>query len=319
MRHGDIKLFSGSSNPELAEAVARRLGRSLGRIKVERFSDGEIHVEIGESVRGQDVYVIQSLSSPVNDHLMELLITIDALKRASAGQITAVVPYYGYARQDRQTTPRSPITARLVADLLTAAGTTRVMGIDLHAGQITGFFNIPFDHLYSRPVFGQELERLAQRSAHPVVIVAPDAGGIKRARYYSQRVGASLAIIDKRRPKPNQAEVMNIIGDVEGATAVIVDDIIDTAGTLTQAAAAVLEHGAREVYACATHAVLSGPALKRILASPLASVWVTDTIAPTEAIQGCDRIQRLSVAHILGDAIERVHGHRSVSSLFREH
>ena len=265
--HGEIKLFSGSSNRRLAESVAEHLGRPLNRIDLGRFSDGEIRVEVLETVRGQDVFIIQSLCSPVNDNLMELLIVIDALKRASAGQITAVIPYYGYARQDRQTAPRSPITAKLVADLLTAAGTTRVVGMDLHARQISGFFSIPFDHLYSRPVLGDELESLARRSREELVVVAPDAGGVERARYYSQRLGVPMAIIDKRRPNANVAEVMNIIGEVEGCTAVIVDDIIDTAGTLTKAAAALVEHGAVKVHAVATHAVLSGPAVGRIQAS----------------------------------------------------
>ncbi|MEO1266917.1 MAG: ribose-phosphate pyrophosphokinase [Myxococcota bacterium] len=315
--HGEIKLFSGSSNRRLAEAVAEHLGRPLNRIELGRFSDGEIRVEVLETVRGQDAFIIQSLCSPVNDNLMELLIVVDALKRASAGQITAVIPYYGYARQDRQTAPRSPITAKLVADLLTAAGTTRVVGMELHARQITGFFSIPFDHLYSNPVLGDELESLVRRCGpEEFVVVAPDAGGVERARYYSQRLGVPMAIIDKRRPNANVSEVMNIIGDVKGCTAVIVDDIIDTAGTLTKAAGALVEHGALKVHALATHAVLSGPAVERIQSSALESVVVTDTIPTWDKAIACSKIRTVSTARILGEAIERVHGDRSVSSLF---
>lgn len=315
---GEIKLFSGSSNRALATAVANHLGRPLARIKLERFSDGEIRVQVMESVRGQDVFVLQSLSAPVNDNLMELLIIIDALKRSSAGQITAVIPYYGYARQDRQAQPRSPITAKLVADLLTAAGAHRVVSMDLHAGQIQGFFSTPFDHLYAFPVLYRELKHLNVPMGE-VVLVSPDAGGVERVRWYSQRLNTPLAIIDKRRSGPNVAEVMNIIGDVQGKTAVIIDDMIDTAGTLTKAAGAVMEQGAREVRALATHAVFSGPAIGRIEKSVLSSVTVTDTVPISAVADACHKIHTVSIGRLLGDAIERVHGGQSVTSLWSEH
>lgn len=313
---GDIKLFAGNSNPTLARAVANHLGRPLSRVKLGRFSDGEIHVEILETVRGQDCFILQSLSAPVNDHLMELLILVDALKRASAGQITALVPYYGYARQDRQTRPRTPITAKLVADLLTASGANRVIAMDLHAGQIQGFFSIPFDHLYAKPVLLDAVAEIQRAASAELVIVSPDAGGVERARTYSQRFNAPLAIIDKRRAKPNEAEVMNLIGDVKGRTAVIIDDMIDTAGTLTKAASAIMAQGAVEVHAVATHAVFSGEALSRIHASTLRSVVVTDSIEPRPAMLESDRIKVVSVDRILGEGIERVHGLRSLSSMF---
>jgi ribose-phosphate pyrophosphokinase len=316
--HGEIKLFSGSSHPDLARSVAEHLGGGLANLKLGRFSDGEIYAEIQESVRGKDVFVLQSLSSPVNDNLMELLVIVDALRRSSAGQITAVLPYYGYARQDRQATPRSAITARLVADLLLAAGIQRVITVDLHAGQIQGFFSTPLDHLYAQPILLGEL-RLRRIPPDELVIVAPDAGGVDRARRYSQRLGAPLAIIDKRRSGPNVAQVMHLIGDVKDRIAVIVDDMIDTAGTLTQGASAVLQHGAREVHAMATHAVFSGEAISRIEGSALKSVTVTDTIPPTARTLGCPKIKVLPIGPLLGDAIERVHGGRSISSLFQEH
>ncbi len=314
--HGEIKLFCGSSNQNLAETVARHLGRPLANAKLSRFSDGEIQVQILESVRGQDVFVLQSLSHPVNDNIMELLIIVDALKRSSAAQITAVIPYYGYARQDRQAAPRTPITAKLVADLLTAAGTSRVISMDLHAGQIQGFFSIPFDHLLASPVLLQELRH---RSYDPnnLVIISPDAGGVERARYYSRKLGASLAIIDKRRSKPNVSEVMHIIGDVEGKIAVIIDDMIDTAGTLTRGAEAVHNNGAREVHAVTSHAVFSGPAIDRIENSVLKSVTVTDTIQASPRVQQCEKIKVVSIGSLIGDTIERVHGSRSISSLFQ--
>lgn len=314
---GEIKLFSGSSNRPLAMAVAEHLGRPLNRIKLGRFSDGEIHVEVLESVRGQDVFVIQSLSTPVNDHLVELLIIIDALKRGSAGNITAVIPYYGYARQDRQVRPRTPITAKLVADLLTAAGAQRVVSMDLHAGQIQGFFSIPFDHLYASPTLTEGIRDL-RVSTSDLVIVSPDAGGVERARIYSERLGAPMAIIDKRRPGPNRAEIMHLIGDVDGKVAVIIDDMIDTAGTLTQGAQSLVDHGAKAVHAVASHAVFSGPAVSRIDRSVLERVLVTDTIPPTEAALACSKIGQLSVGKVLGEAIERVHGAMSVSSMFVE-
>jgi ribose-phosphate pyrophosphokinase len=312
---GEIKLFSGGANRSLSMAVASHLGRPLAKLKLDRFSDGEIRVQVMESVRGQDVFVMQSLCSPVNDNLMELLIIIDALKRSSASHITAMVPYYGYARQDRQAAPRSPITAKLVADLLTAAGASRVISMDLHAGQIQGFFSIPFDHLYASPVLFPELNHLPA-NRDDLVLVSPDAGGVDRVRWYSQALGTSIAIIDKRRSGPNVAEVMNIVGDVEGKVAVIIDDMIDTAGTLTKAAAAVLEHGAREVHALATHAIFSGPAISRIENSTLKSVVVTDTIPAKREVQACPKIRVISVGNLLGDAIERVHGGGSVTSLF---
>ena len=314
---GDIKIFSGGSNRSLALSVASHLGRPLAKLKLERFSDGEIRVQIMESVRGQDVFVMQSLCSPVNDNLMELLITIDALKRSSAHQITAVVPYYGYARQDRQAAPRTPITAKLVADLLTAAGATRVISMDLHAGQIQGFFSIPFDHLFASPVLFPEIKHLPVPNEE-LVLVSPDAGGVERVRWYSQALGTSLAIIDKRRSGPTVAEVMNIVGDVDGKVAVIIDDMIDTAGTLTKAAAAVREQGAREVHAVATHAVFSGPAISRIEKSVLERVVVTNTIPTKREVQACPKIHVVSVGNLLGDAVERIHGGGSVTSLFEQ-
>jgi ribose-phosphate pyrophosphokinase len=306
-------LFSGNSNRMLAEAIASYLHVPLGKAKVAYFSDGETIVEIGENVRGRETFVIQSTSSPTNHHLVELLVIIDALKRASASQIVAVLPYYGYARQDRKVAPRTPITAKLVADLLTAAGATRVLSLDLHAGQIQGFFNIPFDHLYASPVL---LDDIKNRYASPPVIVTPDAGGTERARAYSKRLGSTLAMIDKRRPSPNVSEVVNLVGDVDGKEALLIDDMIDTAGTLAQAAQALMKNGARRVAAYATHAVLSGPAIERIDASPLVEIVVTDTIALNERACHCKKIRVLSVAPLLGEAIRRIQGRDSVTSLF---
>jgi ribose-phosphate pyrophosphokinase len=306
-------IFSGNSNRMLAEAIANYLHIPLGKARVGYFSDGETIVEIGENVRGRETFVIQSTSSPTNHHLVELLVIIDALKRASASQIVAVMPYYGYARQDRKVAPRTPITAKLVADLLTAAGATRVLSLDLHAGQIQGFFNIPFDHLYASPVL---LDDIKSRYATPPVIVTPDAGGTERARAYSKRLGSTLAMIDKRRPSPNVSEVMNLVGDVEGKEALLIDDMIDTAGTLAQSARALMENGARRVAGYATHAVLSGPAIERIDASPLMEVVITDTIALSERARQCKKIRVLSVAPLLGEAIRRIQGRDSVTSLF---
>lgn len=311
-----IMLFSGSANPELASRVASYLGTTVSRAELGRFADGEISVRIDESVRGQDVYFIASITDPINDRLMELLIALDALKRASAGSVTAVLPYYAYARQDRQDSPRRPITAKLVADLLTVAGADRVMSIDLHTGQIQGFFSIPVEHLHAAVVLVAAVAKVAQ-SADDLVIVSPDAGGVERARHYSKKLGASLAIIDKRRSGPNVAEVMHVIGDVSGKVAVIIDDIIDTAGTLTKAATALREHGAREVYAAATHAVLSGPAVQRIQDSPLSRVFVTDTIPLSAAARACEKLVTCSVGELIGEAITRVHVDSSVSSMFR--
>ncbi len=317
MAMGEIKLFCGGSHPRLAEGVSAHLGISLSGMKLGRFSDGEIHVQILESVRGKDVFVLQSLCSPVNDNLMELLVIVDALRRSSAAQITTVLPYYGYARQDRQASPRSPITARLIADLLVTAGVNRVITMDLHAGQIQGFFTTPLDHLYATPVLLQEL-RHRRIPREDLVIVSPDAGGVERARWYSQAMGVPLAIIDKRRSGPNVAQVMHLIGDVKDKVAVIVDDMIDTAGTLTKGALALQQHGAREIHAIATHAVFSGPALERISASVLSTVTVTDTIAPTDETLRNPKIKILSVGSLLGDSIERVHGGRSITSLFQD-
>jgi ribose-phosphate pyrophosphokinase len=306
-------VFTGNSNPPLAEKIAKYLELPIGRARVSRFSDGEVFAEIRENVRGVDVYVIQSTCAPVNDNLMELLVIIDALKRASAGSITAVIPYYGYARQDRKAAPRTPITAKLVADLLSASGVDRVVSMDLHAGQIQGFFNKPFDHLYALPVF---LDHLRPRFATPPVFVSPDAGGVERTRAYAKRLDAHLAIIDKRREEKNVSEVMNIIGDVRGRECVILDDMIDTAGTITNAARALHEKGAQRVLAAATHPVLSGPAVARIMASPLEEVIVTDTIPLRDEAQQTGRFRVLSVAGLLGEAIKRIHHSDSVSSLF---
>jgi ribose-phosphate pyrophosphokinase len=306
-------VFSGNSNPALAEKIAKYLELPLGRARVSRFSDGEVFAEIRENVRGVDVYVIQSTCAPVNDNLMELLVMIDALKRASAGSITAVIPYYGYARQDRKAAPRTPITAKLVADLLSASGVDRVVAMDLHAAQIQGFFNTPFDHLYALPVF---LQHLKPRFQAPPVFVSPDAGGVERTRAYAKRLGADLAIIDKRREAKNVSEVMNIIGDVKGRECVILDDMIDTAGTITNAAQALRDKGAQRVLAAATHPVLSGPALQRIMDSPLEEVIVTDTIPLRKEAEETGRFRVLSVAGLLGEAIKRIHHSDSVSSLF---
>ena len=312
----DYKLFAGNSNRPLAEAIAATLGRPLSAAMVSRFSDGEIQVEIGENIRGQDTYIIQSTCSDANVNLMELLIMIDALKRASAGTINAVLPYYGYARQDRKVASRSPITAKLVADLLVAAGATRVVSMDMHAGQIQGFFNIPFDHLYAAPVLLDHMRRRFDGHAENVVIVSPDAGGVERARAYSKRLGSTLGMIDKRRLKPNVAEIMNVVGDVHGKVAVVLDDIIDTAGTLSQAANALMDKGASRVFAYATHAVLSGPAVERIGKSPIEEVVVTDTIPLSPAAAASSKIKVITVSKLLAEAIRRIQSADSLSSLF---
>ncbi len=308
-----LKIFSGNANIPLAQEICDRLGVSLGKAMVKSFSDGEIMVEIGENVRGRDVHIIQPTSSPANNNLMELLVIIDALKRASAATITAVIPYFGYARQDRKVAPRTPITSKLVADLLTTAGATRVLTMDLHAGQIQGFFDIPVDHLFAAPVL---LDDMKGRFDKDVVVVSPDAGGTERARAFAKRLDAGLAIIDKRRSGPNVSEVMHIIGEVEDRVCIIVDDMIDTAGTLCQAAGALKERGAREVYACATHAVLSGPAMQRIADSCLKEVVVTNTIPTGDKMAQCSKLRSLSVAELLAEAIRRIYGDESVSSLF---
>ena len=308
-----LKLFSGNANETLARAVARRLGISLGAAEVGTFSDGECNVEIGENVRGQDCFILQSTCAPANAHLMELLIMIDALKRASARRITAVVPYYGYARQDRKVKPRVPITAKLIADLVTTAGADRLLCMDLHAGQVQGFFNIPVDNLYATTLL---LKAVQTEVRGEIVIISPDAGGVERARAYAKRLDANLAIIDKRREVANVAEVMNIIGNVEGKTCVIVDDMVDTAGTLCEAARALIGAGATKVFAAITHPVLSGPAIKRIGESDLEKLIVTDTIPLRQEAEENSKIKVVSVAEQLGEAIRRINNEESVSSLF---
>jgi ribose-phosphate pyrophosphokinase len=308
-----LKLFSGNANETLARAVARRLGISLGAAEVGTFSDGECNVEIGENVRGQDCFILQSTCAPANAHLMELLIMIDALKRASARRITAVVPYYGYARQDRKVKPRVPITAKLIADLVTTAGADRLLCMDLHAGQVQGFFNIPVDNLYATTLL---LKAVQTEVRGEIVIISPDAGGVERARAYAKRLDANLAIIDKRREVANVAEVMNIIGNVEGKTCVIVDDMVDTAGTLCEAARALMGAGATKVFAAITHPVLSGPAIKRIGESDLEKLIVTDTIPLRQEAEENSKIKVVSVAEQLGEAIRRINNEESVSSLF---
>jgi ribose-phosphate pyrophosphokinase len=309
----DLKLFSGNANPVLARAVASYLDQDLGRAEVTTFSDGECCVELAENVRGRDCFAIQSTSAPANTHLMELLIMIDALKRSSARRITAVIPYYGYARQDRKVKPRVPITAKLIADLITTAGADRVLCMDLHAGQIQGFFNIPVDNLFSTRLL---LEAVSQRVPGEITIISPDAGGVERARAYAKRIDANLAIIDKRRERANVSEVMKIIGDVDGSTCVIVDDIVDTAGTLCQAARSLMDEGASAVYGAITHPVLSGPALKRIAESPLKELIVTDTIPLRPEAAETGKLHVVSVAEQIGEAIRRINNEESVSSLF---
>ncbi len=316
MRVRDWIVLSGNSNLPLAEMVSEKLGKPLGKAAVRRFADGEIFVEIQENVRGRDAYVIQSTCTPVNDNLLELLIMIDALKRASAKEITAILPYFGYARQDRKVAPRTPISAKLVANLLEAAGTTRVVAMDLHAGQIQGFFDIPSDNVFAMPVILSYLKRELVQESENTVIVSPDAGGVERARAYGKRLNASVAMVDKRRTGPNVAKAMNIVGDVEGKVAIIIDDMIDTAGTLTEAAHAVLDQGATEVYAITTHGLLSGPAVERISKSRISRVIVTDTIPLKENARDCDKIVQLSVADLIAEAIHRIHNYDSLSSLF---
>ena len=315
--HGkDIKIFAGNSNKPLAAAMAECLGITLGRSEVGRFSDGEIQVSIQESVRGSDVYVVQSTSSPVNRNLMELLIMIDALKRASAGRITAVMPYFGYARQDRKTKPRDPISAKLVANLITRAGADRVLTMDLHANQIQGFFDIPVDNLLGNPIFTNYLHDRFNGREDEVIVVSPDVGSVARARAFAQKLGMGLAIVDKRRQKANSSEVMNIIGDVRGKKVILFDDMVDTAGSLCGAAQALVElGGAVDVIACASHGVLSGPAVERIEKSVLKEVYFLDTVPPKAGV-ACDKIKYLSVAHMFAEAIERIYEEVSVSKLF---
>lgn len=309
-----MKLLAGNSNRDLAEAIAKYVNVPLTKADVRRFSDQEIFVEIHENVRGEDVFVIQSTSYPANDHVMELLICIDALRRASARRITAVIPYFGYARQDRKPGPRTPISAKLVANLITTAGADRVLTMDLHAGQIQGFFDIPTDNLYAAPVLTRDI---AQRfKGKKLMIVSPDVGGVVRARAYAKRVNAPLAIIDKRREKPNESEVMNIIGDVKDRTCVMVDDITDTSGTLCSAADALLAAGATAVSAYVAHGVLSGPAVERITKSELKEVVITDSILATDEIKACKKIRTVTIAPLIGEAIKRISLETSVSSLF---
>lgn len=311
----EVIIFAGNSNLGLAGDICRGLDTRLGRAQVGRFSDGEIEVEISDNVRGGDVFVIQSICPPTNDHLMELLLMLDALKRASAGRITAVVPYYGYARQDRKVSPRVPISAKLVADLITTAGASRLLTVDLHAGQIQGFFDIPVDNVYATPVL---LRYIRDRVVddEEVTVVSPDAGGVERARAFAKRLGANLAIIDKRRVAPNEVAEMKIIGEVSGRLAVIVDDIVDTAGTIAAAADALRTAGAQEVFACCTHAVLSGIAIERLAGSSLKKLVVTDTIPLQENARLSGKVEVLSVADLIGEAIRRTHNEESISSLF---
>jgi ribose-phosphate pyrophosphokinase len=309
-----MRIFSGNSNKKLAEDICTKLGIALGKANVATFSDGETRVEINENVRGMDVFIIQSTCPPVNDHVMELLILVDAMKRASADRVTAVIPYYGYARQDRKVAPRAPISAKLVADLITAAGANRVLSVDLHAGQIQGFFNIPVDNLFATPIL---LKYMMSNFANNLVIVSPDTGGVERARAFAKRLDATLAIIDKRREGPNESQVMNIIGNVKGKRVIILDDMIDTAGTMVQAAAALESEGATEVVACCTHAVLSGPAIDRIDDSNIKEIIVTDTIPLHERAKACKKIITvLPVSGFLSEAVRRIYYNDSVSSLF---
>ena len=316
MPHGSLMVFTGNANPKLGADVTRRLGISLGSATVGRFSDGEVNVELLENVRGKDVFVLQPTCSPTNDNLMELLVLVDALKRASAGRITAAIPYFGYARQDRR--PRSarvPITAKVVANMLQAVGVQRLLTMDLHADQIQGFFDIAVDNVYAAPVLLADLDK---QKYDDLLVVSPDVGGVVRARAFAKRMECDLAIIDKRRPKANVSEVMNIIGEVEGRTCVIMDDIVDTAGTLCKAAAALKEHGAKRVLSYCTHAVLSGAAVSRINDSALDELVVTDTIPLREDAKACNRIRQVSVASLLADTILRISNEESLSSLFME-
>lgn len=314
MNQAELKIFAGNSNLPLAREICDYLEAPLGRATVETFSDGESKVEIKENVRGGDVFIIQSTCAPGNDNLMELLVMLDAFKRASATRITAVIPYYGYARQDRKVVPRVPISAKLVADLITTAGASRILTMDLHSGQIQGFFNIPVDNLYATPVLLQHLKK--QLNRNEVTIVSPDAGGVERARDFATRLDASLAIIDKRRIAPNVVAEMNIIGEVKGQTAVLLDDMVDTAGTLTMAAEALSKEGAKRILGCCTHAVLSGPAIQKINESSLEELIVTNTIPLRIDSERRQKIKVLSVAHLIGEAIRRTHREQSVSSLF---
>ncbi len=309
-----MKILTGNSNRPLAEAIAASLNKPLTKALVRRFADMEVFVEIHENVRGEDVFVVQSTSYPANDNLMELLICLDALKRASARRITCVIPYFGYARQDRKSGPRTPISAKLVANLITAAGADRILTLDLHAGQIQGFFDIPLDNLFAAPVMVKDIQENFKDA--DLMIVSPDVGGVLRARAIAKRIGSDLAIVDKRRERAGESEVMNIIGDVRGRTCILVDDIVDSAGTLCNAATALMDHGAAAVYAYVTHGVLSGGAVARVTASALKSLVITDSIQATEAVRVAHNIRRLSIAPLMGEALSRIYEERSVSSLW---
>jgi ribose-phosphate pyrophosphokinase len=311
--YGELKLFAGSAHPQLSKEIAEMLGLPLGQARLRRFPDSEVSFQIDENIRGADVFIVQPTSNPVDQHLMELMVMIDAFRRSSASRITAVVPYYGYARQDRKDKPRVPISAKLVANLLSAAGTNRVLTMDLHKAQIQGFFDIPVDHLFAAPVI---IDYCARLNYPDLTIVSPDAGGAERARAYAKRLGGELAIVDKRRSEDGTAEVMNVVGDVQGRTCILQDDIIDTAGTIQKAAQALKDAGAQRVLACAVHGVLSGPAIDRIEKSPLDQLIVTNTIPLSEAARRCKKIVVLSVARLLGQAIRNIHEETSVSSLF---
>ena len=313
--YGDLKILTGTANIPLAQAISDHLGCPLTPALCEKFSDGENRIEISSSVRGDDVFVVQPTCAPVNFNLMQLCLMLDALKRASAGRITAIIPYYGYARQDRKVSPRAPISAKLVADFLTAAGAGRVVTVDLHAGQIQGFFNCPVDNLFASRVLLDPIINMGIDKSD-IVVVSPDAGGVERARAYAKRIEAPLAIIDKRRDRPNQASATHVIGDVHGKVAVLVDDIIDTAGTISAAAEVLLREGAREAYACATHGVLSGPAIERLNNSVFAKVFITDTIPAGDKLESCPKLEVVSVASLLAKSIHNIHTGSSVSVLF---
>ncbi len=307
-----MKVFTGNANRPLAESICRHLDIPLSTAEVKRFSDGEIFVEIKENVRGRDIFLIQPTCPPVNDHLMELVIMVDAMRRASARRITVVIPYYGYARQDRKVAPRVPITAKVVAEMMMVVGVRRVLTLDLHAGQIQGFFNIPVDNLYAAPI----LLDYIKRECSNIIMVSPDAGGVERTRAFAKRLGADMAIIDKRRERANVCAAMNVIGDVKGKTAILLDDMVDTAGTLCSAADILIERGAREVHACCSHGVLSGPAIERLEDSKIKTLVITDSIPLRDKVRNCTKIKVLSIAELIGNAISCIHSEDSVSSLF---
>ncbi len=314
MQYGPLKILSGGANPSFATRLAEHLGQELGHVAIKRFADGEVFVEVRDNIRGRDVFVVQSTCPPANEHIMELLVIMDAVKRASADRVTVVTPYFGYARQDRKVSPRSPISAKLIADIIQVAGADRVLTVDLHAGQIQGFFDIPVDHLYASSALIGEVRELA--GEREVVIVSPDSGGVPRARAYAKVLNAPLAVIDKRRDRPNEIAEMRIVGDVKGRYAVLIDDMVDTAGTLTKAAGAVLDAGALAVSAVCTHGVLSGPAVDRIQGSVLENLVISDTIPLRDNAKACEKIRVVSVAPLIGEAIRRIHTGDSVSSLF---